>query len=319
MSALSTTPLRASATAEHVFLAGRPPLPEFLGFISSQSLDHSSSDLKPLTDAWCDANDRVRSLELSEAGLADAVAIEELSPSLDPLGAKVLGSDLIRRQYGVVPFSLGMINLDRTVVYQKHINLEHVRAIRERLGETPSEAQIFRLCLPVGEERDDPDVHGVLAQQQATASQFILTSVSSDLRILGPQIIEASALPSIDIGGVPAKLIVVPVGYTANFVSALAVNGRVMLNNGSHRAYALREAGFTHAPALIQHVERRDLLTILANDEVNQRFDAYFSAARPPLLKDYFDERLRVIVRVPQKARQVTVTVQTGQVDVPAA
>jgi hypothetical protein len=319
MSALSTTSSSGSATADHVFLAGRPPLPEFLGFISSQSVDHSQGDVRSLTDAWCRANDRVQSLEQSEHGIADGVSFGQLPSGVADLAAEVLGSDLVRRQYGVVPFEVAMIDLDRTVVFQKHVNLDHVRTIRERLGANPNEQEIFRLCLPLDDSRDDPYVHGVLAQQQPGASQFILTSASTDLRTHAPQLVDASEVPSVEASGVAAKFVLIPIGYSANFVSALAVNGRAILNNGSHRAYALREAGFTHAPALVQHVNRPDLLTIVANAEVVQRYDDFFVAPRPPLLKDYFEQQLRVKVRVERKARQITVVVQSSQIDVPAA
>jgi hypothetical protein len=92
MSARTTLESVASDTADHVFLAGRPPLPEFLGYVSSQSVDHSQNDLGPLTEAWLGANRRVVSLEQSEAGVADGVKIRELPSDLSVLasgGARV--------------------------------------------------------------------------------------------------------------------------------------------------------------------------------------------------------------------------------------
>jgi hypothetical protein len=304
-------------TADHVFLAGRPPLPEFLGFVASQSVDHSQSDLGPLTEQWIAANDRVRSLESSEAGIADGVVAGEIPAGMAALAAEVEDSDLVRRQYGTVPFRLGMIELDRTVVFQKSINLEHARAIRERLGDRPSEEDVFRLCLPHADSREDPEVRGILAHQQQGASRFIFSSSSTDFRTFAPQLVDAADVRA-EVPGVAVKYVVVPLGYSANFVSALEVNGRVLLNNGSHRAYALREAGITHVPALVQEVSRPDLLALVTSDEVVERYHDFFVAPRPPLLKDYFDDALRVVVRVERKARQITVVTQTGELDVPA-
>ncbi len=306
------------ATDDHVFLAGRPPLPEFLGFVASQSIDHTHSDLGPLSEQWIAANDRVRSLEASEDGIADGVAIGELPAAVHALAAEVEASELVRRQYGTVPFRLGMIELDRTVVFQKSINLEHARTIREHLGDRPSDEDVFRLCLPDADSRDDPEVRGMLAHQQEGASRFILSSSSTDFRTFAPQLVEAADV-AVHVPGVAVKYIVVPVGYSANFVSALEVNGRVLLNNGSHRAYALREAGVTHAPALVQEVSRPDLLALVTSDDVVERYHDYFVAPRPPLLKDYFDDALRVTVRVERKARQITVVTQTGELDVPGS
>jgi len=43
----------------------------------------------------------------------------------------------------------------------------------------------------------------------------------------------------------------------------------------------------------------------------------YLKNPRPALLKDYFDPKLRKIVRVAPKARQVRVTFGIEQIDVP--
>jgi hypothetical protein len=307
----------SAATAEHIFLAGWPPLPEFLGFVASQSVDHSQSDLAPLTEAWIAANDRVRRLEASEAGIADGVTIGSVPSALAGLAAEVEASDLAQRQYGNVPFRVGMIELDRTIVFQRQINVDHARAIRASFGGAPSDEDVFRLCLPLGETRVDADVRGGLAEQHQGGSRFILAASSTDLRVFAPQLVDAADVTA-HIPGVAAKYVVVPVGFSANFVSALAFNGRVLLNNGSHRAFALREAGVTHVPALVQEVSRPDLLPILTSDKVIARVDDFFVAPRPPLLKDYFDDALGVIVRVERKARQITVVTQTGELDVPA-
>ena len=40
-----------------------------------------------------------------------------------------------------------MVELDRMVVYQKHIDLDHVRKLKEKLGPAPSAEEIFRTCL----------------------------------------------------------------------------------------------------------------------------------------------------------------------------
>ena len=92
-----------------------------------------------------------------------------------------------------------------------------------------------------------------------------------------------------------------------------------MLNNGSHRAFALREMGITHVPCLIQHVSRREELSVIASGDFNTAPDVYLKDARPPMLKDYFDSKLRKLVRVSRTLRQVKVGFGVEQLDVPAA
>jgi hypothetical protein len=91
----------------------------------------------------------------------------------------------------------------------------------------------------------------------------------------------------------------VPVGFDANFLSAIRSEDRVLLHNGYHRAFALRASGVTHAPCIVQTVTRRDELKYAADPRVSSDPGFYFRAARPPMLRDFFDPRLakQLIVR----------------------
>jgi hypothetical protein len=120
-------------------------------------------------------------------------------------------------------------------------------------------------------------------------------------------------------GGIPVRAVAIVLGYGANYLSAFHVDGRLVLNNGSHRAYALRAEGIELAPCLIREVSRREELELHVQGEILDRTDAYLTAPRPPVLKDYFDERLRAIFHVPRKVRQVRVGLNAEQLDVPAA
>ena len=100
-------------------------------------------------------------------------------------------------------------------------------------------------------------------------------------------------------------------------LNVIQAENRLVLNNGSHRAYALRELGVTHVPCLVQHVSRRDELDLVGG-EIQQSPDRYLKVARPPLLKDYFDQRLRMIVPVYRKNRMVRIQFAVEQAEMPA-
>ncbi|HEY6221996.1 MAG TPA: hypothetical protein VIX13_05620, partial [Candidatus Eisenbacteria bacterium] len=76
--------------------------------------------------------------------------------------------------------------------------------------------------------------------------------------------------------------------------------------------------GHTHVPCLIQHVSRRDELEAIGQDEVNANPDRYLRAARPPILRDYFDEQLRLVANAKPTVRQVQVGLNLGWADLPA-
>jgi hypothetical protein len=82
----------------------------------------------------------------------------------------------------------------------------------------------------------------------------------------------------------------------------------LLLNNGYHRACALRTLGITHAPCLIQTISRMDELDLTAKRKVVKDPDFYFNTARPPLLKDFFDPKIGKIWPTYKQVSMVEVT-----------
>jgi hypothetical protein len=310
------SPVPATISADpHVFLIGRPPMSEYLGFVIAQAVDGQNADKRVLADAWRAANDHVVQLESDEAGAADNVEVEPVPPALEPLRERVLADPVVQRTFSLTPIDVGMVELDRVIVYQKKINLTHAERLRLRVEAAANGEDIFRLCLPFEDRIDPPTAYG-----PSGPNSWVFKSPSNDFRVLDARVVDASALPPLGVNGVPTYVVAVSVGYGSNYLSALHVDGRLVLNNGSHRAYALRAAGHTHVPCLIQHVSRRDELEVLGGPEhpVTQEPDRYLSSPRPPLLKDYFDEKLCLVADVQRNVRQVQVAISGGAADLPA-
>jgi hypothetical protein len=301
------------AIERQVFLIGRPPFEEYLDYMTGQTIDGQTADVSALAAEWRTANDHIQQLEQFEAGLANGVTLSPIPDSLGPLQDLVLADPIFRRSYGLVPSEIAMVELDRLVVYQKRINLDHVERLKAQLAADHSPEAIFKFCLP--SDHPQPPVKAMRTAQNA----FTFVSPSNDLRVLEAIRFAADQIVKYSAAGPIASVIGVVVGFGSNFLNALYSDGRLVLNNGSHRAYALRELGITQAPCIIQRVSRREELPVLISGEVAQRPELFFAAARPPLLKDYFDPHLRKIVRTPRSLRQVRVTFAVESMDVPAA
>jgi len=108
------------------------------------------------------------------------------------------------------------------------------------------------------------------------------------------------------------------VGFGSNFMNAIYAEKRLILNNGSHRAYALREMGVTHVPCIVQHVSSRDQLDVVAASQVEDNPDYFLKHPRPSMLIDYFNPRLRKVMPVHRQLRQVTVKFEVDEAYVPA-
>lgn len=304
---------RTAPLDPHVFLVGRPPMGEYIGFVRGSLMDGGGklpAD-SALADDWRTANDHLRELERIEGGLADR------PPMADPTGEalecarRLLSAPRFPQIHGATPTRIAMVELDRLVVYQKCLNLAHVDIIKEELGSQPSEGTVARVAL--GLDRYCPPVR--LMRNQDV---FTFVCDSKDLRFIEPMTLAPESFPAAA-RGVPAHCIAFAVGFSQNCLGAIHFEDRLVLFNGSHRAYAFRDLGITHVPCLIQEISRREEIDLVAHRELSQRSDLYLKSPRPPLLKDYFDPRLRRIVPVVRSNRLIRVQLRVDQSDIPGA
>jgi len=294
----------------YLYLLGRPTLKQFLNFVRSYAV--SPPDEGTLTDEWLAASEAIRILEKEEAGLADDSPIQKLGPEYEPLLIEFLKQPLVRGGFNRVPTQVGMVELDRLVVYQRHIDLTFVRQLNSVLGPAPSNEQIFRSCLL--SYHPEPPVKW----SRRIGEGFVFVSPSNDLRFLGAMPIQSSQIKDCQPPGNLVGVVGLAVGFGSNFMNAIRVENRLILNNGSHRAYGLRQMGITHAPCIVQHVPSQDEMDAVAPAAVLERLDYYLKHPRPAMLKDYFDPKLHKIMPVHRRMRQVTVKFEVEEVDVPA-
>lgn len=295
---------------DHLFLVGRPPLAEFIGAVKAQT-NCDAAQANVLAEEWRKANDRVRSLEQSQPQAADNHALQAVPSALEARVKTLLESPHIKNAYGVVPFSVAMVELDKLVVFQKHINLVFVEAIKQKLGNDPDEQAILDLCIPA-----EPEPVAMNAAR-VSPSSFAFTSPSADIRVLDSTLLRPEQINDYATNGSLLSTLGLMVGAGANCLNAFQVNGRLVLNNGSHRAYALRSMGITHAPCLVQHITRQDELEILGTPEFMSNPNGYINAPRPSMLKDYFNQELIKVLPVQRKQRQIRINYTIEVTDVP--
>ena len=143
-------------------------------------------------------------------------------------------------------------------------------------------------------------------------------SPSNDLRFLGTMRLKANHIKDYPPPGTLVGVIGIAVGFGSNFLNAIYAENRLVLNNGSHRAYALRDLGVTHVPCIIQYPSTREELVIAASGDLRDHPDLYLRSPRPSMLKDYFNPKLRKIVALKRRVRQVTVKFETDEKYVPS-
>src|SRR5215475_10623202 len=264
-------PERTAQTAqsdadEMLYLIGYPTLRQFRRFVRHHAVNPDPESV--LMDEWNAASDYIRSLEKEEAGLADDPAITKLGPEYEPLLIEFLKDPLIQNGFNTAPTEVAIIELDRLVIYQKHIDLTYVRQLQKRLGSAPGMEEIFRTCLPY----DHPHAPVKWLKQ---GDKFIFMSPSNDLRFLGAMPLRPDNIVDYAPPGDLVSVVGLALGFGSNFMNAAYFNKRLILQNGSHRAYALREIGVTHAPCIIEHVSSTEELEVVVCSEVRDNPDLY--------------------------------------------
>lgn len=297
---------------ESLYLLGRPKLKSYLNFVHHQALEPPHQD--ELVAEWQAVRDRISGLEKSEAGYADSPPIETIhvDRKYEPLLIEFLKDPLIQHGFNTVPSEVAFVELDRLVVYQKNIDLTHVRRLQRSLGPAPTDEDVFRLCLPY----DHPQPPGRWARLDDES--YVFLSRSNDLRFLGAMPLEPDNVEHYPHPGTLMGVVGLAVGFGSNLLNVIKAQDRLILHNGSHRAYALRAMGYTRAPCVVQHVSSRDELDLVAPSEVRHDPDLYLKHPRPSVLRDYFDPKLRKVMPVRRVLRQVRVRFSVSEHYVPA-
>ena len=306
-----TAQAEPEATDQFLYLIGHPPMRPFLHYVSGHHPNPPGE--ASLTDAWSAAQKVVQALEQEEAGIADDPPIGKLGPEYEPLLRALLKDPLVRNGFNTVPTEVAMVELDRTVVYQERIDVTFARRLAQKLGSAPTGAELFRICLPY--DHPQPPVKWTRVHHD----KFVFQSPSNDLRFLGPMPMEpAHIVKEYPPPGSLVGVVGIAVGFGSNFMNAVYAEKRLILTNGSHRAYTLRKLGVTHAPCIVQHVSSRDELDLVAASEVRRRPEHFLKGPRPATVKDYFDPRLHKVMQVQRRLRQVTVRFEVDEHYVPA-
>src|SRR6476619_7103946 len=76
-------------TDDHAYLFAHTRLPDFLAFLTRETVDGADADPARLADQWRAGSARFRELQQAEAGWADHPAVGPLPKALEPLVRQV--------------------------------------------------------------------------------------------------------------------------------------------------------------------------------------------------------------------------------------
>jgi hypothetical protein len=292
----------ATDTAER-YLLGPQHLQEVLDQVASLGTHEGALGREALSQRWRQAAKVYERLATREAGAADAAGVLPLPRAMARHIARLVDLPGVRRTFDTVPVAFGMVELDKLVISQYSMTQAVVDRIIQDHPLPLSPQRLAELCLPL----KPPVANFRLASQ--SGREFTFVADAHDMRFLDAQVLDPVNVRQANVMGHPQAVIALSVGFSANLLNGVRYNGRVAINNGHHRALALRQLGFTHVPCLIQPCASLDDLGQAATREIGDNVELYFHAPRPPLLRDFDNPKLTLSVKAPRMRRVVTLKV----------
>ncbi|MGM9424786.1 hypothetical protein [Hydrogenophaga sp. MI9] len=295
-------PISPDATEERLLL-GAQPLPELLNLAASLEGLGRPPGRTQLSDRWRSAAREYERLAGAEAGAADGADIRPLPKAMDRHLARLVGLPGVCRTFDTVPVAFGLVELDKLVISQHSMTQAVVDRIVASHPLPLGPKALAELCLPL----KPPAASFRLASR--SGREFTFVADAHDMRFLDAQVLDPVDVRQADVMGHPQAVVALSVGFSANLLNGVRYNGRVAINNGHHRALALRQMGFTHAPCLIQPCASEDDLGQAATRELCDNVERYFHAPRPPLLRDFDNPKLTLSIQAPRMRRVVTLRI----------
>lgn len=292
-----------------VWLLGQSPLRRFLAYVEKECAENVVR--ASLVDDWRTARDYYRELEHRERGFADQGDHRPIDETLYALAAQVEAEPSYRDAFDTLPTGIEMVELDRLVVHQWQVTHSHAEQVQRRLGPSPDHEAVFRTCLPLEHNRRN------IRMERLDSRRYAFHGESEDFGFHEPALLEPEEVCHERFGPV-AVILGLVLGFGSNFFSAVRIGDRVILNNGYHRAYALRALGITHAPCAVEKAVNVDELAVAVNPRVAEDAAFYAGASRPPLFKDFFDPRICRSLPSRSLVRRIEVSFEIRESLVPA-
>ena len=276
--------------SEHALIVGRYSFQSYLRFVRTKRVEGNTLDERMLAQEWREIQQNVAEVEAAEKGAADNPHFVPLPDEMIPIAEEARQHEAIQRSFGIRAHQWWLVEIDRAIVFQPWVDLTFVREFQAGLPQPLSHEDHIRVSS--GNFMTKPKVSAA----QVSEDRYVFTSPSTDVRFLGASLLDPSAIQGHHPRGYATHVVAVFLGSGVNCLSALHVNNRLILLNGTHRAYALRDLGFTHVACLVTHIANDEEKNQMLPAAVKQDEARFLGAARPPLFKDYFNPAVRKIV-----------------------
>lgn len=299
---------------EKIFLLGFMPPGEIGGLVVGELGE--SFNLDRVKKLWLPRSQKANELFVSDMQILDDEKMKDVVKDLDLKYSDKL--EAIENQLKSNPFwqankhIIKMIKIDALITLQNFVNLDRVAKLVKQIKKDAMIDELLDYTFDFS--RKPPTIRSHLISNNA----ILFSTDDHDVRPGKIEVRKISRYSENDKNGaIPALVIPIVEGESSiycvrTYSTQQMPDGTskkvyfLTLQNGIHRAYALRSLGIEYMPCLIIDPLTAGESNMLMGNWTQERLQQN-SSQRPPLMKDFFNPNLTEKFRVPKTSRCIKV------------
>lgn len=180
------------------------------GLVRTYCTKDEITNLPTTLASWQQARTSFEQIQRQEYGIANNPVIVPITQNEK---IETLRNDLLfQRSFLNTPFTFGMVEIDTLIAPQRHVYLNYVDEMEQRLSENPTLDDLIDICMPLNPLPPDPKV------TQTGNGSWIFSSPSPDFRFLGGHLksqLTEDDIQLTQVSGFPVKAITLFVGSSS--------------------------------------------------------------------------------------------------------
>ena len=253
-----------------------------ISFIRDTCTQKEIDDMGLAYEKWQEASEVFHKIEEQEKGIADNCEINDIESHLIDA---IQSHPMIKYAFSNEIIDFKMVDIENVIATQTEVVLDYVNQLNKELDMLASDETLLKFCLIPEKKVTRPKM------RRKNANTYYFSSPSRDFRFLGGFLrkeLSREELQDTKVGGFPTNAITLFVGYGSFCMTAFQVGGRIILENGFHRAYTLEKNGVKKIPMLLIKRSESEF-----PDQLREfKKDYLLHHPRPVLMKDFLNEDL---------------------------
>ncbi|MBI1829725.1 MAG: hypothetical protein HY222_00685 [Thaumarchaeota archaeon] len=310
-----TTEQSISETEEKIYLLGFMPPGEVSGLVVSELGE--SFNLDRVKKLWLPKSQKANELFVSDSQLLDDEKIRDVVKDIDPKYAEKL--ETIENQLKSNPFwqankhVIKMVKIEALITLQNSVNLDRATKLTHKIKKNATIDELLDYTFDFN--RKAPEIRSHIISNTAV----LFSTTDHDVRPGKIEVRKINRYTENDENGSKIPALVIPIVEGESFIYCIRTwtmapmsDGTMKkiyfltLQNGIHRAYALRSLGIEYMPCLIIDPATAGETNILTVNWSPERLQQNVTQ-RPPLMKDFFNPELTEKFNVPKTMRCIKV------------